>query len=84
MFTGTWAVRTPGVFKRIPARFAAFASYKRREALGMGIASLIAALLATCSVAALRGIAQADALKMCLKWQATPTAALIAALALTA
>ena len=68
------------MFKRIPARYQAFASYKRREAYGIGVAALVFGTLATCAVALLRRIALGEALLACLRWQGGATTLALAAL----
>ena len=80
MFKGAWAIKAPGVFKRIPSKYTSFATYKKREAYGIGVAALLFGTLTTCAVAALRRIALSAALIACLRWQGTATAAALAAL----
>lgn len=80
MFKGAWAIKQPGKFKRIPATYSAFASYKKREAYMIGVGALMFGTAGACLVALLRQIPLSNALLACARWQGVSTAVALGAL----
>ena len=70
----------PGVFNRIPRKFAEFAAYKKREAYLIGVFALLFGTVSTCAIAMARHLELSDALAACLRWQGTATTLALIAL----
>ena len=73
MFQGAWAIKAPGTFNKIPAKYKAFAAYKLAEHWAIGGVSLVFGIASACLVAASRNIAIADALVACSRIQGPTT-----------
>ena len=82
MFQGAWAIKKPGAFSKIPAKYQAFASYKLREHWAIGGVSLVFGVLSACLVAASRNIAITEALVACSRIQGPTTLVALAFLLL--
>ena len=73
MFQGAWAIKAPGTFNKIPAKYKAFAAYKLAEHWAIGGVSLVFGVLSACIVAASRNIAISEALVACSRIQGPTT-----------
>lgn len=74
MFKGAWAIQAPGVFKRIPTKYASFAKYKKQEAYLIGVGAFLFGMFATCLVAHFHQADVQGAFFSCLLWQGGSTA----------